>query len=501
MTPVTPALKRIDHNMFAHADPQPNVDGIIDMAPRLNAMFDYASENPEVEQIDMRGEFPVGSTVRLQADSQTVLGDAWLHALEGFEGEAVVDVEAPSSRIQGIIKVIAGDIVDNGVSINAWRGQFDGFEVQHCRRHGIDVVFGISASLGTVRVEDCGSAAGIPGNHWAKQAVFFDQRTDSTTAAIVTQRTTVRVVAEEAGNLAPGDLVFESDTPYVITEIQTVEDGEYPGHYISVFPRILNPDTEGVLVLSHGAAINAGSPNCSGLTASAVSVQRCGVGIKASGLYGGNYGSLVVEASGVGMQIGGDPNGLHRGTHVGQAHFEGVAAHLVKTTRTPAPVEISAMAVWDASKLFGLSPNDTTGPTSWGWRDLDGIRLGWRGVYQTQLSAPRNVVHENPTILSNAPPRNKGSVRRTNPAFVMDWDDDANRAFGFQHIDVFLCGSDPFGGPGTVTLTVPANSGYTLNGQPSLVFTKQHPVRMMAVFSTEHQDWEIYLTDAYEAVP
>lgn len=473
-------------------------------APTLNAMFQWVEDNSlDGRAVCWPDRYEVTETVHVQGTR----AHHYVGVIENPSGATIGDlvrIDGWGSTFTGILRV-RGD----GGSVHANRSvthavvlgninhaRFDGIEAQYARRHCITtegwpgiVPSAIDADLGQVEASDCGSAASIGVPHVAKVELVVTGRTDTSVSSSVQQRSILDVdLSSNPGDLQPDDLVFVGGDPYVITAVDEA------GGTVSVFPWIADLGWQtGTLTWSGGAAVYAVGGNTTGLRAGRVQVLRAGEGIAMRGLYGGAWGGLTTESTGVGVSIGAETGAAHLGGFVGQAHLEGTLAHVVQIARTHTPVTFGAMAVWDPARHYTLDTwLQTTRQVS-----LDGI-LFLQG--QPKWSDPvtfANNGEPNTTILGNATGQGRlhtPRISRTNPTITLRWDDLENRHQGSDAV-TFLVAGNNLDNPGTITLQIDASDpGGLINGAPPpYVVAPGGPCRITAWREVDDLDWRVWV--------
>lgn len=472
----------------------------LDDAPVLNAMFDSAANDPGM-RLDWYGSWSTKSTVHVRGDySLQIVGEV----VAAAPMDTVVHVDARHGRFQGILRaygqgssVYSQRTATHGITLGyCLRSRFDGFEPANAKRHGLGIRTqtgdnAIGVHLGSVVSRDCGSAGSLAGNHTSKSRAWFAGRSDVGSGSLVTQYSELTIDPADTaslaaiGDLLTGDVVLHEGAPYLVTYL------DVPGGKLRVFPQLQDTAiSDGVLELCHGAALRIAGGNTSGITADSVHSTRCGVATVYGGLYGGSIGSIVSEATGVGVQLATTTGGSAFGGHLGHLHLEGTAVHLLKVNRTATPLHIASMSVWEPSAHVGL----TTRTGNRKYAQLEGVTLHHIATHQTtRVQLPDNTAVPTPQV-GNAPHRSSGTLRRDNPTLQIVWDQDANTRSAVDTFQLYLTGLDG-GAPGVVTLTTPSGDSSTIAGAaPPYTLTTYTPILLTGIRDVTGSNWTIYTT-------
>jgi hypothetical protein len=181
-------------------------------------------------------------------------------------------------------------------------------------------------------------------------------------------------------------------------------------------------------------------------------------------------------------------NTAHLGGHIGQVHFEATKAHIIKTNRNPVPFTISSFVIFDPSKMHGLTNNGQSGPNSRLYAMFRGLRFLYNGAAWGVEHAHR-VNNNTFDMVSNEPGKNKGTLVADNPTITISWNDDANRLFGYDTIELICVGKDG-NSPGTVTLDT--DDGSIVEGDDDHTIEADCPIRITLVRLVAQGDWRVY---------
>lgn len=442
---LSPRLPVITPTMFGAIG-----DGLHDDTGAIRAMLVWARDEGYRGLVDWSaGLHYVTDTIRIEGTGLRVRCGTLVFDSRFQRGGTVLEVAAHRAHLAGrlVVRATMPLLRDRTAHVGVWvralnAGVIDAIEVSGTVRAGVVLEDCIAARVGPIEVTDCGSTSrGAAQLH--RDTVSWTDREDAGQGTSVVQSSTITLDAPPLHDPAVADLVNIAGEPHQITSYDP------DTRTMVLYPRIRPLDLQsGTVTLLYGVAVDVIGGDTTGLRVGPIDVIRAGVGCGLRSLYGAQVDGMVVQAAGVGLQLGAAGGSAMLGATVDGLHLEANDLDIVKVSR-PVEAQIVGTPTLSFVKSRALGPTLDDGQVHQEWGSMQGVVLDRGGArYAPALSLPRNGAI---LRLATTPGRDRGTVRADNPTLTLTHDEEGGRLWGADTIRVTLVGLD-WGAPGTVTL-------------------------------------------------
>lgn len=490
------ATQRVTPVMFGAAG-----DGVADDGVALQAFFDYLETRPEILG-DFSGKWLTRQPLTIRGGLGNryicgeIIGDAPMVDLvtvigqkQNFDG---------TFRLTGVASGSVADFsnrqIQNGINLdNAGRSVFDKIECQTFQRYGIRLEsFGNNhINLGDVSGFDCGS----PGDVFPSAVVtlIFTGRADNPELGF-NQRSTLTTTGIP-DFIKVSDIVVVGGRPLLVTGIT--------GNDLEVYPRPPQGSTSGQIQCLMGGVISTFG-NDAGLTwIESITSIRCAAALRVGSLYGPTVGKLHVDACAMGMVLGDTPLSSARRISIESAYFENTELHVIHTGSLLASVVIGNPLGLEFEKVIRLIFHDASDMP--GQTEIPGTTIVGDAIYTRSAALgfgrPISVM-----TLANRPNQNQLSVRQNSIVIRLDYDEDLDRLYGLNTVELTLLGTGANNQPtGAITLEPTADEitrGVTVNGTTGFTLpSTEHPLWVLMRYDRAAMNWTVNFSEIAPSIP
>jgi len=309
------------------------------------------------------------------------------------------------------------------------------------------------------------------------QRTTFSARSDSGSANSFDQRSTLTVAALHPvymdGNQRCTEIrIGGTGILYTIMEVNR------GASTISVYPWIEGGVTAGDIEYYFGAAFCARGTDANLINIGSLGAQICGGALDLQCLYGGTYGTVHCEGSGVALRIGRDPSSTILGASIGRLYCEGTTKDIRLNSASAANIVIDSASPIDWAKVeSGAAVRD--GAFTLGSQAFAGVSIGSDegGAYLAQKRAGTTVELDFNKVRADR--QYIGAALTLN---LVNPSADLARLF-LMDAGLVTC-RDATSGGGCTSVTFAAGSGYTVNGGATAVFGPfTEPMQFSATYS------------------
>ena len=358
-------------------------------------------------------------------------------------------------RISGSARASFGELLAN----NFWQ---NGVQVHHFTAGNTS-----ATTISKVAGQNIGSGFNVAGG---SATANWSNPVNSGTANSAGQRTVVTVDTDAPAidDTEPLHAIIGDDV------YQVVESA--PGQ-LTLFPWI-NPDSgaSGELKFLFGAAFAVVGKDAGVCGVDLVDAKRCGIGVAHMALYGPNIGRALTQYCGAGLAFGIRPSAASLTLNVQGLYCEGNVFDILRATGYgTVGIEINGYAINPAKCVSSAAPRTSTGEISLAVRNgfygmqvnfgdgpLTSVKRGGNGAGSTILI--------DPTVESTNARHHQVYKRDTWKIDLAAPNFDYNRLFGFDSTLLTVVGTGSGNTPtGSMTFNPP--EGWTVNGEPSVVFS------------------------------
>lgn len=348
------------------------------------------------------------------------------------------------------------------VGLNA-RQTWGRLRMSHFQEDGLQVTAGTSSNYyHHIRNGYCGVYAGPDSRY--RFDTTFNNRVDTGASSTGSQRSTI-TVAE-----MPPITVLDSDRPcliYIDSEFYLVLDYSVSNSSLSVYPWIDLTKQSGMLSYVFGASVSVFGKDASGVYIGNLEGSVNGIGLQDSALYACSVGSMMSQASSIGVVIGAGPGAANQGGFIGSYYCEGNRADvLMLSVGAPNRVIVSSHTL-TASGIHTISARSSSTNTTTGGIGNTLIRAGSDTYRSVKLGNNENIIQN----LDFSKRELNGMVYSSNNQqfYMPDINIAANRLTGHDSLVFRVLGINGKETPTSVTFRQASGATATTNGESANV--------------------------------
>ena len=470
-------------------------DGTTDDGPKLQAFFDFLSDNIRVLG-DFSGLWGTAQTLTISGSTGSRFLCGTVNALAAMT--SVLRVTGVGMNFDGTLEVnglfpggsatYANRQVGNGLELDgAGNSKFDRLWFRGFQRFGVfaETSANNQINLGDVRGIDCGSVGET--NLGFALSFEFTNRADN--GIVGPNQQSVLTTTGIPQGLEVDDVVSIGGRPVLVQDIS--------GNQITVFPNPPAGMNAGQIVALNGGVISFRGNDAGLAWIESISSIRCGTALRAGSLYGQTVGKLHTEVCGIGVILGETRTGSARRICLEGAYFENTQVHILHTGGASGSVVIENPHLIDFERVVRLNQRDAQD------QPVDPRLLGVTIVNEQILttSAQRAFGFTSAVeTLSNAAANNRLFADRSSVTIQLEYDQDLNRLYGLDTVEVTAFGpganNQPTGAVVLEPVAADLAKGITVNGGAAFTLpARTHPIYIVARFVEADQNWQINFTE------